>query len=674
MQCIVEISTAKSRRPAVVRAAWPDSIRIQYPPGEEHLRPGDIVEVRAHEAPLGPLQVRAQVASIDAAVDPRGRPVHGAMLNFVDSSDVERRALASRLDAQPSLVLTIGVGAELQLELQSDPRLRVVAASTSDEALRTLGQDDVAVLVLGPERPPSDGHALLSRAAAELPGGTTVNIVVGTGPRPELFQNFVDEDRVFYLSCRALAPAPLRAIVRAAAARSQRAFESDVSTPASVLEACVQICRATDLAGAARELAEALKTLLDAESAQCLKYDAQREMLLSIDPIAPESRTESAAAGLVGFVARTGEAVLVERVDADPRYDAEADNPAGTGDARFAAVPIVGTGGSIVGVLSVVRRAEKGHFAIDDRRALELLAECVAAPLSAVLVQARMRARLERRQPVRGSADIFRQEALDHHAGHWTQAGDLLRSSPPWLKRSPWLLAGLLAVGLAFMSVARLHEYASGPAVVRAVHKLTVNAPSAGFVRSIAVSPGDRLRAGDVVIQFDDPMQASTAGVSDASLRTPIDAVVGEIRVRVGQHVVAGEPLIGLVDEKSGHEVVALLPAPYAARLKAGMPIVLRLHGYVESREPLSITHVGEAIVGPHDAARYIGKEGPEGLAISGPVVIVRAQIGRPTFAAGAHEAHYQDGMTGEAQVVTNSEPMIAVLVPGLKEFLKTRG
>ena len=42
-----------------------------------------------------------------------------------------------------------------------------------------------------------------------------------------------------------------------------------------------------------------------------------------------EPRIESAAAGLVSFVVRTGVAISLEHVGQDPRYDREADNDSG---------------------------------------------------------------------------------------------------------------------------------------------------------------------------------------------------------------------------------------------------------------------------------------------------------------------------------------------------------
>jgi membrane fusion protein (multidrug efflux system) len=101
------------------------------------------------------------------------------------------------------------------------------------------------------------------------------------------------------------------------------------------------------------------------------------------------------------------------------------------------------------------------------------------------------------------------------------------------------------------------------------------------------------------------------------------------------------------------------------------MPIVLKLQGYPDSHEMIPIGRVGTEIVGPHEAARYAGKESTDALTVAGPVVIVRSELQPSRFTAGGHTYNYQDGMTGVAEVSVRSEPMIVSLVPGLKNILK---
>jgi len=63
---------------------------------------------------------------------------------------------------------------------------------------------------------------------------------------------------------------------------------------------------------------------------------------------------------------------------------------------------------------------------------------------------------------------LFRDEALAHYTQGYRFEGDLIRLSPAWLTWTAWLL---LAAGIAatlFAIFGTIHEYATGPAIVRA--------------------------------------------------------------------------------------------------------------------------------------------------------------------------------------------------------------
>jgi hypothetical protein len=127
--------------------------------------------------------------------------------------------------------------------------------------------------------------------------------------------------------------------------------------------------------------------------------------------------------------------------------------------------------------------------------------------------------------------------------------------------------------------------------------------------------------------------------------------------------VAAGDPLITFVDESAGYELVALLPGPHASHLKPGMPLRFKLQGQPDAQQDFVISRVAAGVVGPREAARYAGLEAAP---VAGPVVIVRAAPAAPGAAAS------QDGMTGTAEVVARSEPMIVVLLPGLRQLAGT--
>ncbi|PRN07467.1 hemolysin D [Pseudomonas sp. LLC-1] len=81
----------------------------------------------------------------------------------------------------------------------------------------------------------------------------------------------------------------------------------------------------------------------------------------------------------------------------------------------------------------------------------------------------------------------------------------------------------------------------------------------------------------------------------DTVLRAPIDGVVGQRRVRAGQYVVPGQPLLAVVPLQQAY-VVANYKETQLAHMRAGQPVEIRvdtfasqpLHGHVASFSPAS--------------------------------------------------------------------------------------
>ncbi|MDT3747190.1 HlyD family secretion protein [Pseudomonas kurunegalensis] len=81
----------------------------------------------------------------------------------------------------------------------------------------------------------------------------------------------------------------------------------------------------------------------------------------------------------------------------------------------------------------------------------------------------------------------------------------------------------------------------------------------------------------------------------DTMLRAPIDGVVGQRRVRAGQYVVPGQPLLAVVPLQQAY-VVANYKETQLAHMRAGQPVEIRvdtfasqpLHGHVASFSPAS--------------------------------------------------------------------------------------
>lgn len=96
---------------------------------------------------------------------------------------------------------------------------------------------------------------------------------------------------------------------------------------------------------------------------------------------------------------------------------------------------------------------------------------------------------------------IFREEALRHHEGA-QEEGDVLRIAPTWTRWTYWALLALLLTGLLYSLLGTLPEYASGPAVVRVEGQSNLTVDAAGIVASVAVQPGQRVRAGQPLVTF----------------------------------------------------------------------------------------------------------------------------------------------------------------------------
>ena len=84
--------------------------------------------------------------------------------------------------------------------------------------------------------------------------------------------------------------------------------------------------------------------------------------------------------------------------------------------------------------------------------------------------------------------DIYRKEALEHYQKGAQRQGTILRISPRWLNAAFWVLCGFGVVAVFFVSLARVNEYATGPAVIRALGRTELTARSEATVGSIDAS------------------------------------------------------------------------------------------------------------------------------------------------------------------------------------------
>jgi GAF domain-containing protein len=566
----------------------------------------------------------------------------------------------------------LAVGLNCPLDGASFASFRIIHAEDAEDALRNLGhEEEVAVLLLGPRLKPMVALSILDRYSSILPGNATAAVLLCAGSEPELFQTLVNEGHIFYMARGDLAPEQLRSIVTCAAGRflSKRkgvtdSFTTQAARIDELLDYCMRLPMQEDLPSAAGLLTTTARQLINAEHVQYLVYDAENETLTRADALDHREWGESAASGLAAFVARTGQPTRLDGVGLDPRYDAEIDNPSGPEDVQFLAVPLIGPQGMPAGVITATRNRESSRFSEEEALLLELLAECAAPTINQIALQNRVQALLLKRAEGT-SSDLFREEALEHHVRSRDQHGGVLKTLPSWLRSTYWVTLVVFFAGLIVTLVSKMNVYASGPAVIKAHAVINVLAADAGEVRSIAVSAGDTVRAGDVLAVVG-ATHSPDATSSAEKLKATTSGIVGDINIRPGQSVKAGDPITNIVEPGAGYDLIAFLPYSYSAQLHQGMAMRLKMRGKPDSGRTVLISRVGPEILDPAGAARYAGKDDASTLPVAGRVVVVRGLL--PEVSFGSDSLNHG---VGEVEIIIRSEPAIVTLIPGLRKLFR---
>jgi hypothetical protein len=585
--------------------------------------------------------------------------------------------------------------------------VRVVTAAAEDEVLQVLAERPVAALCLGAGFPEGRALDLLERSEALSGAEGRINLVLAGGPDLSAFQDWIDQDRLFYLTSEPIPADDVAALLRSALERRQTSSPILLGARGegrrrAAAVAAVAVTRTPSAAG--RALASAASELLEGERASCLFHDPAKDLLWVGEEGDPDARRESAAVGLVSFVARTGLSIALERIGRDPRFDRDADDPPAEGDERFAALPVrVADGEPVLGVLSVVRPANAPAFSEDDLRLLRRLVE-QTAPLLARLLPTDEAASA-------GAAQVlFREQALRIHQAGMRIEGDLLRADPGWMQWTYRLLLAVLVATLLFSVLGTVREYASGPAVVRLGGRTDLRATAAGTVSEVAVGRGERVAAGQVLVRLHGVQEAAeleriereielqlinrlrntadTAAersllslraerelarsrVAERELRSPEAGVVDDVRAHPGQPVAPGQVVVTLAGAGGERTVIALLPGEYRPMLKPGMQLRMELQGYRYAFQHLTIQEVGSEVVGPAEARRYLGDEVADVATLDGPVVLVTARLPSVTFEAEGKTRRFHDGMWGKAEVRVRSERILVALIPALRALFE---
>jgi membrane fusion protein (multidrug efflux system) len=308
------------------------------------------------------------------------------------------------------------------------------------------------------------------------------------------------------------------------------------------------------------------------------------------------------------------------------------------------------------------------------------------------------------------STDLFRAEALSHHRDGSQGGGDVLRISPEWIPAAYWLLLLVIAVAGAYGTFGTLTEYASGPAVIRVEGRASVTAPGEGTVARVDVQPGQRVAAGAVLVTLyladraaelermnreldlqmirflrDPADQAARSSLTtlraerqlaetrfeEQQLHAPHSGIVSDVRIRTGQHLTAGDPVLSLLGDDTRWTVVAMLPGHARPLLQPGTRMRLELTGFRYVYRQVVIQSVGDEIVGPAEVRQYLGKEIADAVPVDGPAVLVKAQLSSNTFQAEGRSLSYYEGMLGTVDAHLSRQPILLSLIPALKSLFR---
>ncbi len=303
---------------------------------------------------------------------------------------------------------------------------------------------------------------------------------------------------------------------------------------------------------------------------------------------------------------------------------------------------------------------------------------------------------------------IFRKEALDALQAN-DQEGALVKLVPGWSRYTYWFIVIFVFAGIGYSAAASVNEYASGQAVVRVDGRLDLPTPTGGVVFAVDVQPGQRVRAGQLLVRLsgtqeqaelerldreltatklrwlqnpnDEGARSSLASIQAAreqaekhlrerSVVAPRAGVVSNLRIRPGQMLLPGDVVATLIDDKSAFNVVALVPGQFRPMLKKGLKMRLELEGFPYTYKDLPIEEISDEVIGPNEARKYLGQEIGDTVLVQGSVVLVRARLPERGFRFEGKTFEYHDGIPGHVDIRVRGLRLLVMAFPMFKEIL----
>lgn len=301
---------------------------------------------------------------------------------------------------------------------------------------------------------------------------------------------------------------------------------------------------------------------------------------------------------------------------------------------------------------------------------------------------------------------IFRRDALVHAGAAQTSDGDVLRIGPRWTGAAFYILQLSFFGLMLLMTFGSIHEYAAGPAMVWVEGRVQLTAPVTATVGSVDTSPGARVQRGEILAHLvagdqlaelnrvTTDLYAQTANmlrepsnidaraavatltaqrelaqtrVDALSLRAPGDGIVGDIRIREGMRLTAGDLVLTVWSDDAPRTLVAFLPGHYRPQLRAGMSMRFEVTGYRHAYQELRIDSVGQEIVGPAEVRRYLGQDVGDTMKLEGSFVLVRATFTKSTFDVDRATLSFHHGMMGTAEARVRTQSVLSAVVPSFR-------
>lgn len=307
---------------------------------------------------------------------------------------------------------------------------------------------------------------------------------------------------------------------------------------------------------------------------------------------------------------------------------------------------------------------------------------------------------------------IFRREALEHKAGA-AHESHLLQLTPAWTDSAYHLLVAVLLVALVYLVVGTVREYAVGHAIIRSDSRIDVTAVASGTVESVEVAPGQRVSEGQVLVRLYAEQEAAElarierefelqlvkvlrdptdegarstltslraqreqalAHIEERTLRAPRGGLVSDIRARAGQQLDPGDFTMSLVDDSESFRVLGILPGQYRPLIRPTMPLRLEIQGYPYAYQTVIIEAVSDGVIGPAEARRYLPSASADIFELEEPVILVEGRLHGASFVAQGRTLQYHEGMQATAEVAVREEPLLLILVPGLRTLFEDHG